>query len=88
MIVMPVIVRRRETGELVQRFVFPTTDRRFELSRPIRNGGLVATTIGLWGLGSKEASSARSVRPGALAVLESGAAGRMAPVPGMIAVFT
>ena len=53
---MPVIVRRRETGALVQRFVFPTTiaDVTFKVDP---RGALVATSRGLWGLGSKEASS-------------------------------
>jgi cellulose synthase operon protein C len=55
--VIPMIVRRRETGELVQRFVFPT--RIADLTvKADPNGGLVATTMGFWGLGSKEASSA------------------------------
>ena len=53
---MPLIVRQRETGELVQRFVFPTTiaDLTFKADP---HGALVATARGLWGLGSKEASS-------------------------------
>ena len=59
----PVIVRQRETGELVQRFVFPTTIADLT-SRPIRTAGLVATTLGLWGLGSKEASPATSTDRG------------------------
>jgi cellulose synthase operon protein C len=54
--VMPVIVRRRETGELVQRFVFPTKFADLTLKAD-PHGGLVATSMGLWGLGSKEASS-------------------------------
>ena len=56
---MPVIVRQRETGELVQRFVFPTTTADLTLKAD-PHGGLVATTLGLWGLGSKEASSSTS----------------------------
>ena len=53
---MPVIVRQRDTGELVQRFVFPSTIADLTLKAD-PHGGLVATTVGLWGLGSKEASS-------------------------------
>ena len=56
-VVMPVIVRQRETGLLVQRFVFPTTIADLTLKADPR-GALVATALGLWGLGSKEASSA------------------------------
>jgi hypothetical protein len=50
---MPVIVRQRETGALVQRFVFPTTiaDVMFKVDP---RGVLVATSRGLWGLGPKE----------------------------------
>jgi hypothetical protein len=54
--VIPVIVRRRETGELVQRFVFPTRIADLTLKAD-SHGGLVATTMGLWGLGLKETSS-------------------------------
>jgi len=52
---MPVIVRRRETGALVQRFVFPTTiaDVTFKVDS---RGALLATSGGMWSLGSKEAS--------------------------------
>ena len=53
---MPVIVRRRETGDLVQRFVFPTTIADVTFKADPR-GALVATARGLWGLGSKEAST-------------------------------
>jgi outer membrane protein assembly factor BamB/tetratricopeptide (TPR) repeat protein len=52
---MPVILRRRETGALVQRFVFPTTiaDVKFRVDS---RGALLATSRGLWSLGSKEPS--------------------------------
>ena len=53
---MPVIVSRRETGTLVQRFVFPTTIADVTLKVDPR-GALLATARGLWALGSKEASS-------------------------------
>jgi outer membrane protein assembly factor BamB len=52
---MPVIVRRRDTGELVQRFVFQTTIAGVTFKADPR-GALLATTRGVWGLGSKEAS--------------------------------
>ena len=55
-IVMPVIVRRRENGDLVQRFVFPTTIADLTLKADT-HGAIVATARGLWGLGSKEAST-------------------------------
>ncbi len=50
---MAVTVRQRETGALVQRFVFPTTiaDVTFKVDP---RGALVATSRGLWGLGPKE----------------------------------
>jgi outer membrane protein assembly factor BamB/tetratricopeptide (TPR) repeat protein len=54
---MPVIVRRRETGQLVQRFVFPTTIADVIFKADSR-GAVVASARGLWGLGSKEASVA------------------------------
>jgi outer membrane protein assembly factor BamB len=52
---MPVIVRHRETGALVQRFVFATTiaDVTFKVDP---RGVLVATSRGLWGLGPKESA--------------------------------
>jgi len=53
---LPVIIRRRETGELVQRFVFPTTIAGVNFKADPR-GALLATARGLWGMGSKEASS-------------------------------
>ena len=56
MIVMPLIVRQRETGELVQRFAFPTTIGDLTLKAD-PHGALVATARGLWGLGSKEGAS-------------------------------
>ena len=57
---LPVIVRLRDTGTLVQRFVFPTTIAEVSVKADAR-GALVATGRGLWGLGSKEASSALPV---------------------------
>jgi hypothetical protein len=54
---IPVIVRLRETGALVQRFVFPATIAD-ALVKADSRGALVATARGIWGLGSKEASSA------------------------------
>jgi outer membrane protein assembly factor BamB/tetratricopeptide (TPR) repeat protein len=53
---MPVIIRRRESGELVQRLVFATTIADVTL-RPDARGVLLATSRGLWGLGSKDSSS-------------------------------
>ena len=59
---MPVILRRRETGALVQRFVFPTTIADVMLKVDSR-GALLATSRGMWSLGSKEANqSHRSER--------------------------
>jgi outer membrane protein assembly factor BamB len=55
-IAIPVIVWQRETGELVQRFVFSTTIADLTLKAD-PHGALVATARGLWGLGSKEATS-------------------------------
>jgi outer membrane protein assembly factor BamB len=60
---MPLIVRRRENGALVQRFVFETTigDVLFKADS---RGALLATSRGIWGLGPKEAGqSAHSDRP-------------------------
>jgi hypothetical protein len=50
---MPVILRQRETGALLQRFVFPTTiaDVTFKVDS---RGVLLATARGLWSLGLKE----------------------------------
>jgi outer membrane protein assembly factor BamB/tetratricopeptide (TPR) repeat protein len=53
---MPVIIRRRDDGALVQRFVFPTTIAEV-ICRIDPRGALVATSRGLWGLGQKEQSS-------------------------------
>jgi len=52
---MPVILRRRETGALVQRFVFPTqiADVTFKVDS---RGALLATSRDIWSLGSKAAS--------------------------------
>jgi cellulose synthase operon protein C len=54
---LPVIVRRRETGALVQRFVIPTTitDVSFKVDP---RGALLATSRGMWALGTKEPSPA------------------------------
>jgi hypothetical protein len=51
---MPVIVRRRETGVLVQRFVFPTTIAEVAITVDWR-GAVVATSRGVWGLAAKGA---------------------------------
>jgi outer membrane protein assembly factor BamB/tetratricopeptide (TPR) repeat protein len=53
---MPVIVRHRDSGALVQRFVFPTKIAEVVFKIDPR-GALVATSRGLWGLGPKEPSS-------------------------------
>jgi hypothetical protein len=55
---MPVILRRRETGELLERFVVPTTiaDVNFRVDS---HGALLATSRGLWSLGSRESSSSQ-----------------------------
>ena len=52
---MPLVVRRRETGELVQRFVFQTALADATINVDWR-GALVATSRGVWGLASKGAS--------------------------------
>ena len=60
---MPLVVRRRETGELVQRFVFQTviTDATIKIDS---RGALVATSLGIWSLASRGASqSALAERP-------------------------
>jgi outer membrane protein assembly factor BamB len=51
---MPVVVRRRESGALVQRFLFrtPPADVLFKADA---RGALLATSQGIWGLGPKEA---------------------------------
>ena len=49
---MPVIVRRRQDGALLQRFVFPTTIEQVALSVD-RRGALLATAKGMWALSSK-----------------------------------
>jgi len=53
---LPVIVRHRETGALVQRFMFATTiaDVTFKVDP---RGVMVATSRGLWSLGPKLVSS-------------------------------
>jgi outer membrane protein assembly factor BamB len=52
---MPLVVRRRETGELIQRFVFQTALADATINVDWR-GALVATSRGVWGLASKGAS--------------------------------
>ena len=64
-LVMPLLIRRRDSGELVQRFVFPTTGPDVTVKADPR-GALVATTRGLWGLGTKEASVFAPFGSGAL----------------------
>jgi outer membrane protein assembly factor BamB/tetratricopeptide (TPR) repeat protein len=59
---MPVIVRRRETGALVQRFVFPAAIANVTL-RIDPDGALVATPRGIWGLGAWK-KSPPSASPG------------------------
>jgi hypothetical protein len=49
---MPVIVRRRSDGALLQRFVFPTTIDGVAFKVDPR-GALLATTKGMWALSSK-----------------------------------
>jgi cellulose synthase operon protein C len=56
---MPLVVRRRETGELVQRFVFQTALADAMIKVDWR-GALVATSRGVWGLASKGASQSPS----------------------------
>ncbi len=50
---MPVVVRRQETGALVQRFVFPATIADVNVKLDSR-GVLVATYRGLWALGGRD----------------------------------
>jgi outer membrane protein assembly factor BamB len=50
---LPVIVRRRATGSLVQRFVFPATVANVRLKID-PGGALLATPRGVWGLGARE----------------------------------
>jgi outer membrane protein assembly factor BamB len=50
---LPVIIRRCDSGALVQRLVFPTTRAEFRLKIDAR-GALLATSRGLLGLGPKE----------------------------------
>jgi cellulose synthase operon protein C len=60
---MPLVVRRREDGELVQRFVFQTVIADATIKLDWR-GALVATSRGIWGLASKGAGpSAAFDRP-------------------------
>jgi hypothetical protein len=60
---LPVVIRRRDTGALVQRFVFQTAlgDVLFKTDS---RGALLATSRGIWGLGPKEGGqSTQSDRP-------------------------
>ena len=50
---MAVIVRRRETGSLVQRFVFSAIVSGVTLQFD-PGGALVATPRGVWGLGARD----------------------------------
>ena len=50
---MPVVIRRHETGALVQRFVFPATITDVKLKLDSR-GVLVATYHGLWALARRD----------------------------------
>jgi outer membrane protein assembly factor BamB/tetratricopeptide (TPR) repeat protein len=58
---MPVVVRRQETGALVQRFVFPATIADVSVKLDGR-GALVATSRALWALHRRD-SGALSPRP-------------------------
>ena len=51
---MPVVMRRQETGALVQRFVFPATIADVNLRLDAR-GALVATSRSLWALTRRDA---------------------------------
>ncbi len=51
---MPVIARRRENGDLVQRFVFQTAIANVAFKADSR-GAMLATSDGIWGLGVKNA---------------------------------
>jgi outer membrane protein assembly factor BamB len=53
---MCVVVRRRETGALLQRFVFPTTITNVAFKADPR-GVWIATGRGLWALGKREGGS-------------------------------
>jgi outer membrane protein assembly factor BamB len=53
---MCVVVRRRETGALLQRFVFPTMIANVAFKADPR-GVWIATARGLWGLGKRERGS-------------------------------
>jgi cellulose synthase operon protein C len=50
---LPVIIRRRDTGALVQRSVFPTRIAGI-LFKIDSRGALLAAARSLWGLGPKE----------------------------------
>ena len=60
--VMPVVVRRQETGSLVQRLVFPASIADVNLRLDAR-GAVVATAQGLWSLASREATTSPSPPP-------------------------
>jgi outer membrane protein assembly factor BamB len=59
---MPVVVRRQDTGALVQRFVFPATIADVNVRLDAR-GALVATAHALWALSRHEAGSALELAP-------------------------
>jgi outer membrane protein assembly factor BamB len=58
---MPVVMRRQETGALVQRFVFPATITDVDLRLDTR-GALVATSKALWSL-TRRSGEAEPERP-------------------------
>jgi outer membrane protein assembly factor BamB/TolA-binding protein len=59
---MPVVVRRQDTGALVQRFVFPATIADVKVRLDAR-GALVATSHALWALSRREAGGALDPTP-------------------------
>jgi outer membrane protein assembly factor BamB/tetratricopeptide (TPR) repeat protein len=56
-LMMPLSIRRRDTGVLVQRFVLPST-RADVTFRADARGALAATSRGCWGFGSRENTAA------------------------------
>jgi hypothetical protein len=59
---MPVVVRRQETGALVQRFVFSATIADVNLKLDSR-GVLVATYRGLWALSRRDGGAGPKPSP-------------------------
>ncbi|MFO0891045.1 MAG: PQQ-binding-like beta-propeller repeat protein [Isosphaeraceae bacterium] len=59
---MPLVVRAKETGALLQRFLFNATIASVQLRLDTR-GALVATPHALWGLGRREAGAASGKEP-------------------------